>query len=402
MDKKEAIVLLIASLGEIPSLKKLNYDNQKFKLWRNGVETIIKYGLDEDDYDTFGLVQPLDFLDDIGIENIEQSLDYLKKLKDYETALKSIIQKHQMLGIEEKPAAKAEPKEAAESPVNLFDKMQLHPRVIAASQSLFRDGHYASAILEAYKAFNNFVKGKTNLALDGKALMSKVFNEDAPLIKLNELLTPSDRDEQEGFKFLFMGAMVGIRNPKAHDNVIQTDPYKTLEYLGLASLLMRKIEEGKVVRTSQPRRKWDWDSFIKDTKNKCEQKIIDLTKNLYDFTSVNSDSISWGTGINDGSFTFRKLSINGEISIFSVYSCGWVYINFGSMINKTVTDSIIETFRTSLNSIPNINIPKSAITDGKYARIYENPLTNSNNLQIFKDAVLSLCQQLENSKEHQL
>ena len=74
--------------------------------------------------------------------------------------------------------------------------------------------------------------------------------QNAPIIKLNDLLTTSDRDEQEGFKFLFKGAMIGIRNPKAHDNVVQTDPYRTLEYLGLASLLMRKIEEGKLVKLS--------------------------------------------------------------------------------------------------------------------------------------------------------
>jgi len=140
-----------------------------------------------------------------------------------------------------------EPAETAALPSYLFDKMQFHQRIIAASKSLFESGHYSQAIFEAFKAVNNFVKEKSGLSLDGKALMSKVFNEDAPIIKLNELLTQSDRDEQEGFKFLFMGAMVGIRNPKAHDNVIQTDPYRTLEYLGFASLLMKRIEEGKVV-----------------------------------------------------------------------------------------------------------------------------------------------------------
>jgi len=103
MNEKEAIQFLKDSLSKIPALAKLPYDNQEFKLWRNRVETIIKYGLDEDDYDTFGSVQPLDFLDDIGIENIEQSLDYPKKLKDYETALKSIIRKHETLRIEAEP-----------------------------------------------------------------------------------------------------------------------------------------------------------------------------------------------------------------------------------------------------------------------------------------------------------
>lgn len=131
---------------------------------------------------------------------------------------------------------------------SLFDRMQFHQRVITASKSLFESGHYSQAIFEAFKAVNNFVKEKSGLALDGKDLMAKVFNENTPIIKLNELLTQSDKDEQEGFKFLFMGAMVGIRNPKAHDNVVQTDPYRTLEYLSFASLLMKRTEEGKVVR----------------------------------------------------------------------------------------------------------------------------------------------------------
>ena len=100
MNKKEAIELLRQALSKIPHLRELHYDNQKFKLWRNRVETIIKYGLDGDDYNTFESVEPLAFLEDIGIENIEQSLDYPKKLKDYETALKSIIQKNEILGIE--------------------------------------------------------------------------------------------------------------------------------------------------------------------------------------------------------------------------------------------------------------------------------------------------------------
>lgn len=41
---------------------------------------------------------------------------------------------------------------------------------------------------------------------------------------------------------LFKG-IVGIRDKKAHLNYIQQDPLKTLEYLFLASLLMRLLDE---------------------------------------------------------------------------------------------------------------------------------------------------------------
>ena len=125
--------------------------------------------------------------------------------------------------------------------------MQLHPKIIKSSEALFKDGHYASAILEAFKAVNNFVKEKSGLSsnerrgMSDKQLMAKVFDERAPLIKLNELSTDTDISEQEGFKLLFMGATAGIRNPKAHDNIIQTDPFITLEYLGFASFLLKRI-----------------------------------------------------------------------------------------------------------------------------------------------------------------
>lgn len=146
------------------------------------------------------------------------------------------------LEIKTKPTSKREPKDTDESLLYLFDSMQFHPRIVQASRKLFEDGHYSDAILRAFIEVNSFVKAKTGLELDGKALMSKVFRIDEPVIKLNKLKTQSEKDEQEGFMFLFMGAMVGIRNPKAHDNIIQRNPLRTLEYLALASMLMRRAE----------------------------------------------------------------------------------------------------------------------------------------------------------------
>ena len=72
--------------------------------------------------------------------------------------------------------------------------------------------------------------------------MLDVFNVKSPILKLNQLRSVSDRDEQEGFMHLFAGAIQGIRNPKGHDEIIQTDALKTLEYLCLASLLAKTVD----------------------------------------------------------------------------------------------------------------------------------------------------------------
>jgi len=105
MDKSKAIELLKQALTDIPRLRIMHYNNQEFKLWCARVETIIAEGLDADDYDRLDFVQSKYLLDDIVDLSIEQSEDYLKKLKDYETVLKSIIQKYEILGIETKPKA---------------------------------------------------------------------------------------------------------------------------------------------------------------------------------------------------------------------------------------------------------------------------------------------------------
>ena len=142
-------------------------------------------------------------------------------------------------------------------PNTVFNLLELHWVIKNASEKLFKDKHYAQAIFEAYKALINYVKkksGKTDL--DGEELMGTVFGikydketfniSKKPILQLNELLTREDLDEQKGFMFLFMGSVTGIRNPKAHGIIEEKDPFKTLEYLSLASLLAKRVDEAKL------------------------------------------------------------------------------------------------------------------------------------------------------------
>ena len=132
----------------------------------------------------------------------------------------------------------------------LFER-GIHPRIIEVSGSLFASKHYPQAILEAFKEVNNRVKHKSKLSdMDGKRLMSKTFGLESPRLKLSNLETQSDKDEQEGFMHIFMGSMLGIRNPKAHEIIVLKDPIKALEYLSLASLLLRRIDESEYVEST--------------------------------------------------------------------------------------------------------------------------------------------------------
>jgi uncharacterized protein (TIGR02391 family) len=244
MDRDKALELLKQALTEIPHLRELHYDNQECKLWHDKVRNIIKAALNSEDVKRFASYRPI-HLRGMFSENVYQE-DYLKKLEDYETALKSIIQKYELLGFEKEPATTAEAEKTTESPIQLFDKMRFHSKVVEASRELFKDGHYRDAIYRAFVEVNNSVKRRAKSQLDGKKLMSTVFNPDNPIIKLNPLETQTDKDEQEGFMHLFMGAMQGIRNPKAHENIIQNNPYIAIKLIGFASLLIEIISFWKV------------------------------------------------------------------------------------------------------------------------------------------------------------
>lgn len=128
--------------------------------------------------------------------------------------------------------------------VDYFKLLQIHPEIVKSSKKLFNDGYNAEAIFAAFKRVNNIVKEKSGLKNnDGKSLMQTAFSPNNPILKLNALITISEKDEQAGFMDIFAGSMQGIRNPKGHDDIIQSDKHYTMEHLAIASLLCKKLDK---------------------------------------------------------------------------------------------------------------------------------------------------------------
>ena len=70
--------------------------------------------------------------------------------------------------------------------------------------------------------------------------MMAAFSESSPVIQLTAMSSDSEIDEQRGYKFLFAGTMVAIRNPRGHDSIID-DPGLCLDHLSLVSFLLRRL-----------------------------------------------------------------------------------------------------------------------------------------------------------------
>ena len=126
-----------------------------------------------------------------------------------------------------------------------FDLKTIHPIVSEKTRLLFDDGHYAQATFEAFKLIEKEVQQISRLRQSGSKLMLTAFNETSPKIKLNKMSNQTEMDEQRGFQFLFAGAMLAIRNRRGHEVGVVESPDECLEHLGLASLLLRRLDAAR-------------------------------------------------------------------------------------------------------------------------------------------------------------
>ena len=94
---------------------------------------------------------------------------------------------------------------ASQELVHPFDVRNIHPRLPKKVKQLFDDGHFAEATSHAFKFLDKQVEGHSKVADSGFKLMMAAFDSANPKIKLTQLQTVSEKDEQEGYRFVFAG-----------------------------------------------------------------------------------------------------------------------------------------------------------------------------------------------------
>lgn len=124
----------------------------------------------------------------------------------------------------------------------------LHPAVRDAAGSFFADGQHEAAVSEAFKSIDVRVRDLTGIDRPAVDRMAQAFKPDGSVLDVSAHEGKSGEDEQEGFMHVFRGAMMGIRNPGAHELFQPGDPQQALEYLGFASLLHRRIDAAEAKR----------------------------------------------------------------------------------------------------------------------------------------------------------
>jgi len=128
--------------------------------------------------------------------------------------------------------------------LNEFHSRNYHPEIVKHSQKLFLQQNYFHAAFEASKAFNNSVKVKAHSNKDGQDLMMSVFSENG-VLKLNSGQTESEKNVQDGVKFLSSGLMRAVRNPTAHEPALDwpINKQECLDFLSMISFLFHQLDK---------------------------------------------------------------------------------------------------------------------------------------------------------------
>lgn len=135
--------------------------------------------------------------------------------------------------------------DAANTSQSEFLSRGFHPIVIEHCRSLFAQGNYFHAVFEACKAYNKLVHKKARSSLDGEALMLGVWGCERGVLKVTACETETDRNVQDGVKFLSAGLMRAMRNPTAHEPALDwpIDRQDCLDMLSFISFLFRKLDQ---------------------------------------------------------------------------------------------------------------------------------------------------------------
>ncbi|SRR6266446_5199935 len=123
-----------------------------------------------------------------------------------------------------------------------FEQRNIYDNFPVIVRELFDDSHYAQATFEALKFLDREVARLSAVSETGKKLMMGVFSETNPSLQLTPLSTDTDRSEQEGYKFLFAGSILAIRNPRGHEYSVIDAIDDCLDHLSFVSMLIRRLE----------------------------------------------------------------------------------------------------------------------------------------------------------------
>lgn len=123
-------------------------------------------------------------------------------------------------------------------------RAEISPKLWDAVSAPYESANYSHAILEGMHCLTDLLREKAGVDGDGPQLVGQALGGDTPKIKLNNLLTESEKNHQKGFENIIRGLYQAIRNPRSHGP--HSDDKKTADtIIHFLSYIVEQIEQSK-------------------------------------------------------------------------------------------------------------------------------------------------------------
>jgi uncharacterized protein (TIGR02391 family) len=99
---------------------------------------------------------------------------------------------------------------------------EIKPALWEAIAKQYESKIYSHAILEAIHYMSNVIRDRANIDGDGASLIGQALGGDNPLLRINKFQTETEKNEQKGIEQILRGIYQGIRNPRSHNQITDT------------------------------------------------------------------------------------------------------------------------------------------------------------------------------------
>lgn len=140
--------------------------------------------------------------------------------------------------------------------------------------------NYTNAILDAIQFIGDLIREKSGLESDGNQLIGNALGGENPKIKLNNLITESDKNTQKGIESILRGIYSAYRNPRSHSKVQDTE-IEAFEIIIFLNHLLKILDKSSGKFSSEIFFKRVLDEDFVRTKKYAELLIKDIPRNKY-------------------------------------------------------------------------------------------------------------------------
>lgn len=125
-----------------------------------------------------------------------------------------------------------------------------HSEVFKYCKEELLQNNYFHSVFEANKGLFERIRELSGVTTDGNTLIEQVFSKNNPILIINNNISHSEQDEQNGFCNLLKGLCSMFRNPMAHETKVEWEigEQDALEILGIISYCHRRLDKAQRIR----------------------------------------------------------------------------------------------------------------------------------------------------------